>query len=177
MAQLGADSLDGFRHQRLGPTGGRLAWLVDDGDRVSRDQPADDGAAEDALEQHQRLSLRLDADFLCVELRTQVLDEHRRDRTQLVVAERRQSMGAPDLEVAALRRGLEVRDCVPRPPFLADELRQRHPRLNHPGRERAELLAALDVGLERGRIAVLMNVRCSWRPPSRQRTTYRLPRF
>jgi hypothetical protein len=67
-----------------------LAGLVDYGDRVTRDQPADDGAAKDALEQRQRLSLRLDVDSSCVELRPQVLDEHRSHRAELVVAERRQ---------------------------------------------------------------------------------------
>jgi hypothetical protein len=42
------------------------------------------------MEQHQRLSLRLNADPLLVELRTQILDQHRRDRSELVVPERRE---------------------------------------------------------------------------------------
>ena len=64
-------------------------------------------------------------------------------------------MRAPRLQVAPLRRLLEIRNRVPRPPVLSHELGEGHPRLNHTGSERAELLPALNIGLERNRIAAL----------------------
>jgi hypothetical protein len=112
------------------------------------DQAAYDRPAQDALEHHQRLALARDSQMLLVEASPQVLDERGRYRPQLVVAEMRQQVRAPYLEVAPLGRGLERRHDVSRPPVFAHELGEGEARLDHARREGAQLAPALDVDLE-----------------------------
>jgi hypothetical protein len=74
-----------------------LTRLVDHAAGVDRDQSAHDGAAENPLQQHDRLALGPYADPGRTQLRTQVLDELRRDLAQRVVADPRSEMGSPRL--------------------------------------------------------------------------------
>ena len=135
--------------------GGRPAGEPPLGEVLSERSQDVDGAAQDALQHHQRLTLAGDSQMLLVEASPDVLHEHGRYRPELVVAEMRQQVRAPYLEVAPLSRGLERRHDVSRPPVFAYELGKRHPRLDHARREGAELAPALDVDVEGRGIASL----------------------
>jgi hypothetical protein len=87
LRHLRTNALDRKWRERLGAPGRRLTWLANHAHRVRRNQTADDRSPHDPLEHHQRLALTWHADSLLIELRSQVLDEHRGDRPDLVVAE------------------------------------------------------------------------------------------
>jgi hypothetical protein len=127
------------------------AGLVDDAHGVGGDQAANDGATQDALKEHQCLALSLHTNRGRAELAAEALDQGGGDLPQLVVADARQEVSSPHLEVATARRRLEVRHGVAgpgQPPFLAYELRKRQAALQYPGGEWTELSPALDVELE-----------------------------
>ena len=138
---------------------------------------AHDRAPEDALEQHHCFALRRRADLRSTHLLAEVLDGHWRDLTQLVVAEARQQMSAPHLEVASARVGCEVRDRVARPPLVLDELGERLSRLDDARGQSTQLFAPFDVDIEGTGILGAEKLRESFRPPSVHRTSNCLPRF
>ena len=65
-----------------------------------------------------RVAIRHEPRIRSIHPLAEVLDGHRRDLAQLVIAEVRQQVRAPYLEVAAARVGREVGDRVARPPLL-----------------------------------------------------------
>jgi len=142
----GPQLLDGAWRQRAHLAIPPDLRLLDALDRVVRDPPPFDSAAEDALEQHHRPVDRGPPHPVGFEVGAKALDDLRRDRAEPQRSEARQDVPIPEAGVAAQRSRRQVRNGIELPPLLR-ELGQRFP----PTCEQVEVagpLAPHDLGVK-----------------------------